>query len=556
MPKLRLIRRCVHSQYASSPKTCRRTHTAAAQLNCKSSLAESVARLRSGTTSPAKLLSICLDAISARNSNINALIHVASTTDLRANATAAEERWKTHNQRGPLDGIPIAIKHNICTRDLATTCGSKMLEGFLSPNDATVVKLLRDRGAIIVGKTNMDEFGMGSANIHSFHGPTQNPVIPDADHESNGRVAGGSSGGSAAAVAAGMCFAALGSDTGGSVRTPAAYTGVVGFKPSYGRLSRFGLVSYASSLDTVGILARRVPDVKLVYDTLAHYDELDSTSVALKSTPVPPLEDLTGLRIGVPQEYHVEGLSEAVLESWSAAADFLASRGATVVPVSLPHTQQAIPAYYVIAPAEASSNLAKYDGVRYGHRSSAPRDQAAPLYATSRTEGFGAEVLRRIMLGTFVLQANSYTSYYQQAQKLRRLVQRDFDNVFAMTNPLHAAATGNTTSAGQQDPSRSSAGSGNTHKVDLLLTPSATSAAPRVADYMTSSSQTPVNECINDVMTVPASLAGLPALAIPFGHDAEGLPVGIQLLGQYGDDQRVLAVGSIVEKGQPPKRVT
>ncbi|KAJ3174910.1 Trimeric GatFAB AmidoTransferase(AdT) complex subunit [Geranomyces variabilis] len=495
-------------------------------------------------TPTARYVSRCLASIKEHNAAINAMTHLAPASQLVASADEAGERWKQGRQRSALDGFPIAIKANICTTDLPTTCGSKMLERFTSPFDATVVSLLRKSGALIVGKTNMDEFGMGSANLHSVHGPTYNPLSAgSANDRSTAVVAGGSSGGSAAAVASGMCFAALGSDTGGSVRTPAAYTGVIGFKPSYGRLSRFGLVAYASSLDTIGILARDVDAVRTVYEILAQPDQNDPTSLA-HSTSKPShgrrfsSGNLTGLRVGVPQEYHVENLHPAVLAAWSAAAARLSELGATVVPISLPSTRHALPAYYVIAPAEASSNLAKYDGIRYGHRSSDPPEKGAPLYSATRTEAFGAEVVRRIMLGTFVLQASSYTSYYQQAQKLRRLVQRDFDRVFRLLNPLHPTPTLHDSVA---------SGADEATRVDILLTPSATSPAPRAADLAAKTRAAPVAECLADVMTVPASLAGLPALALPFGEPAQGgLPVGVQLLGQFGDDETVLEVADLL----------
>ncbi|KAJ3154453.1 Trimeric GatFAB AmidoTransferase(AdT) complex subunit [Geranomyces variabilis] len=497
-------------------------------------------------TPTARYVSRCLASIKEHNGAVNAMTHLAPASQVVASADEAGERWKQGRQRSRLDGFPIAVKSNICTADLPTTCGSKMLERFTSPFDATVVSLLRESGALIVGKTNMDEFGMGSANLHSVHGPTFNPLSAGSlNDRSSAAVAGGSSGGSAAAVASGMCYAALGSDTGGSVRTPAAYTGVIGFKPSYGRLSRFGLIAYASSLDTVGILARDMDAIRTVYEILAQPDQNDPTSLALPP-PTSPIcrkissGDLTGLRVGVPQEYHVENLHLSVLDAWSAAAARLSELGAIVVPVSLPSTRHALPAYYVIAPAEASSNLAKYDGVRYGHRSSSALKKGAPLYAATRTEAFGAEVIRRIMLGTFVLQASSYTSYYEQAQKLRRLVQRDFDSAFRLPNPLHATPPAHDAAANGGD---------DATRVDILLTPSATSPAPRAADLAAKTREAPAAECLADVMTVPASLAGLPALTLPFGEPAQGgLPVGVQLLGQFGDDETVLEVADILMK--------
>ncbi|TPX65064.1 glutaminyl-tRNA synthase (glutamine-hydrolysing) [Spizellomyces sp. 'palustris'] len=502
------------------------------------SISEAVSDLKARKTTPSALLNGCLERIAARNGHLNAYTHLASTDELVRKAQLADARWAQGTPQGPLDGIPIAVKANICTEGHPTTCASNILKDFISPIDATAVRLLIQHGAMILGKTNMDEFGMGSTNIHSAHGPTYNPLGPVPEGHLGGRSPGGSSGGSSSAVAANMCFAALGSDTGGSVRTPAAYTGIVGFKPSYGRFSRRGLVAYASSLDTIGLLTKKVVDAKILYDILAQYDEKDSTCVQINEEPTVLHGDLNGVRVGIPQEYFMDGLSSAVLHAWNAAAQHLASRGATVVPVSLPNTKHALPAYYVIAPAEASSNLARYDGVRYGHQSErCDTTLKHELYTATRTEGFGTEVKRRIMLGTFVLQANSYTSYFLQAQKLRRLVQSDFDNVFAKPNPLRSADSCSHNSA---------------KGVDVLLTPSAMGAAPLLADIANDTSETSVNEYADDALTIPASLAGLPALVIPYGQDVEGMPVGVQILGQYGNDRAVLDIGKMLEACRTP----
>ncbi|KAI9022503.1 glutamyl-tRNA amidotransferase [Hyaloraphidium curvatum] len=480
-------------------------------------------------------------------------------------ARDSEVRWKagkpirTKDVSLPsLDGIPIAVKDNFSTMQLATTCASGMLRDYRGAMDAAAVELLEDAGAVIIGKTNMDEFAMGSMGVHSFFGPCINPFnahppssLTEAGSTSAKRVAGGSSSGSAAAVAVGMAFAALGSDTGGSVRLPAAFCGVFGFKPSYGRISRWGLIAYANTLDTVGILAKSVRDCRTVYDVLNRYDPRDPTSSYVLhhlheprrlASPSDPSKPLAGVRIGIPLEYRPQELSPTMLRRWSRAAYVLEDLGAECVSVSLPHTKLALPAYYVLAPAEASSNLARFDGVRYGYRSergegSVSGDDlplqnnlrpAGAMYADTRTEGFGEEVKRRIMLGTFVLREDAYNSYFLHAQKYRRLVKKDFDDVFRMPNPLDESP---------QTPADSP-------KIDILLTPAAVGTAPILEDVR--SRRNPVEEYVNDVMTIPASLAGLPALVFPFGSSREdGFPIGLQLLSQYGDEEYLFDVASV-----------
>ncbi|KAI9309025.1 amidase signature enzyme [Cunninghamella echinulata] len=451
--------------------------------------------------------------------------------------------------------MPIAIKDNFCTRDLPTTCGSNMLNGFYSPYDATVVSLLKEAGAKIVGKTNMDEFGMGSANVFSSSGPVKNPwgyqndksILED---EQKIRVAGGSSGGSAVAVAMDMCAVALGSDTGGSVRLPASYCGIFGFKPSNGQISRNGLVAYANSLDTVGMLGQNVDNIQSIYDVIAQYDDKDPTSIPLTlrkkiSEQENELlmnwsnDDLTGLKIGIPKEYYVEPLSSEVLESWRSGIQYLKKRGATIVPISLPHTKFALPAYYIIALAEASSNLARFDGVRYGHRSTNLSDHNM-IYADTRAEGFGKEVQRRILLGTHVLTAGTYEKHFLPAQQARRLILEDFNNSFIVNNPLYK-----TPSISQSE------------KVHLILTPSAISTAPKLIDSLPNctaakdhdhdhhNSHRVVDAYVNDVMTVPASLSGLPAISIPFSQSkSDGYPIGLQLIGPYGFDRFLLRIAN------------
>ncbi|KAG0165012.1 Trimeric GatFAB AmidoTransferase(AdT) complex subunit [Apophysomyces sp. BC1034] len=387
----------------------------------------------------------------------------------------------------------------------------------------------------------MDEFGMGE------HGAVNNPFAYKNDNEAldsstNRRSAGGSSGGSAAAVAMNMCLAALGSDTGGSVRLPASYCGVVGFKPSYGRCSRRGLIAYANSLDTVGVLARSAKDASLVYDVIAQHDSDDPTSMPTTlQTHIDELDqnlesqwdsDLTNLVVGVPQEYYVDPLSSAVKDVWRNGIRHLRDRGASIVPISLPHTRYALPAYYTIALAEASSNLARYDGVRYGHRNTTvPNDDL--LYADTRADGFGSEVQRRILLGTHVLTAGAYETLFLPAQKARRLIQQDFDQAFYSPNALHSeeVETGG--------------------KVHVILTPSAISPAPRIDDCIPipDDNTRVVNAYLNDVMTVPASLAGIPAISVPFGKCPEsGYPIGLQLLGPYGHDRFLLRIASVLER--------
>ncbi|KAI6862023.1 amidase signature enzyme [Hortaea werneckii] len=479
-------------------------------------------------------------AVSARHSHHNAIVAEAPPHQSQDAAS------------GPLAGKPIAIKDNIVTRDLPTTAASKALSGFTSPFDATVVRLLREHGALISSKTNLDEFGMGSHSQHSHFGPVTSTFSRDGQPLS----AGGSSGGSAVAVATGQAWAALGTDTGGSVRLPAAYTGTVGFKPSYGMLSRWGVIQYANSLDTVGVLARKVEDARKVFRSLNAWCKEDPTSL-----PVSLREKLKGngsgqknrLRIGVPAEYNIEELSPPVRAAYSRTLSALQSAGHTLHAISLPSTRRALSAYYILAPAEASSNLAKYDGVRYGHRTSsgpdaAPTTQNLPLYAQTRGEAFGAEVQRRILLGAYTLSSEALSNYFIQAQRVRRLVQRDFDRVFARSNPLHDDHNGDGSAAvrSQEEPDEADV-------VDIILTPTAPTLPPTLEEVRR---QSPVESYMNDVFTVPASLAGLPAVSVPVSFSAEerrGLEdgdvesVGLQCIGQFGDDEGVLSAAEIIE---------
>ncbi|KAJ2608612.1 Trimeric GatFAB AmidoTransferase(AdT) complex subunit [Coemansia sp. RSA 1365] len=451
---------------------------------------------------------------------------------------------------GPLQEWPVVLKSNIATGGTTTTCASQTLAKYTSPFTATAVDLLQKAGAVVVGTANMDEFGMGSKTQFGIYGPAYNPHQIDTNRHSPG----GSSGGSAAAVASGMCRIALGSDTGGSVRLPAAWCGVVGFKPSYGRISRHGLVSYVSSLDAVGILASTVDDVETAYHIMAVPDSKDMTCMSgslrnridrlTKSRPwisgktndsksERPLE---GIRIGIPQEFWVEELTDSALNAWRHGAQQLAEAGCEIVKVSLPHISSSLPAYYTLALAEASSNLARYDGIRFGTRSSV-RTQIAALanaslkYAATRSKGFGPEVQRRILLGTYVMSDSAYQHYYLPSQRIRRLIQREFNQVFALPNALCNPSIA--TLGDQKRPDG----------VDVILFPTSNGTAPLQHDTADEGSQ--VSSYVNDVMTVPANLAGIPALSVPVGH-SHGMPIGLQLAAQYGDDNLLLQIASHV----------
>jgi aspartyl-tRNA(Asn)/glutamyl-tRNA(Gln) amidotransferase subunit A len=466
------------------------------------SAAELAERIRGGDEGALRVTRSCLGRIQALDPQVRAFLTV--------NDRAQEEAWRLDRCRGQappatLDGVPVAVKDNILTRDLRTTCGSRILERFAPAGDATAVERLRAAGAVILGKTNLDEFGMGSSTENSAFGATRNPW-------DLGRVAGGSSGGSAAAVAAGMVPLALGSDTGGSVRQPAAFCGVVGLKPTYGRVSRFGLVAYGSSLDQIGPLGRTVRDVALVLTVIEGADPADATS-----SPVPgrdyvaACEDgVNGMRIGLPREYLGEGLDPEIERAVLGAAGRLEQHGAGTEEVSLPHTPYAISTYYLLATAEASSNLSRFDGVRYGLRAGDTGDLES-LYRTTRGMGFGAEVKRRIMLGTYALSAGYRDAFYNTAQRARSVIRRDFSQVF---------------------------GSG----VDLLLTATTPTVAFRLGEKL----DDPLAMYLSDVYTVTSSLAGLPALSVPVGLSAEGLPIGAQLIGPPFGEDRLFRAGAVI----------
>jgi aspartyl-tRNA(Asn)/glutamyl-tRNA(Gln) amidotransferase subunit A len=452
------------------------------------SVTELSAALAGKRFSSVELTRAYLERIGRLNGELNAYITVEEQGSLAA-ARRADERI-ARGEAAPLTGIPLGYKDIYCTKGVRTTCASRMLSGFVSPYDAHVVEQLEHAGAVPLGKCNMDEFAMGSSNENSYFGPVRNPWA-------KARVPGGSSGGSAAAVAARMAAAATGTDTGGSTRQPAAFSGVCGLRPTYGLVSRYGLVAFASSLDQAGPIARSAADLALLLNAMAGFDERDSTSVQRDK------EDysrnlgmkLQGLRVGLPEEYFGEGLEPGVRAAVQAAVDWFKSQGAVAVPLELPLTKLAVAVYYVIAPAEASSNLSRFDGVRYGHRAKAYSD-LLDMYCRSRAEGFGAEVKRRILVGTYVLSHGYYDAYYLQAQKVRRLIAREFDQAF--------------------------------EQVDLILGPT----APTTAFALGEKSADPVQMYLGDIFTIPAPLAGLPALSIPCGFDAAGLPVGLQLMGK------------------------
>ena len=405
--------------------------------------------------------------------------------------------------------MPIAIKDVICIQGSLTTCGSRILEGFVAPYDATVTEKLRHAGAIFIGKTNLDEFAMGSSTENSAFIKTRNPWDLD-------RVPGGSSGGSAAAVAAGLCAGALGTDTGGSIRQPASFCGVVGIKPTYGRVSRFGLVAFASSLDQIGPITRDVEDAAIMLQAIAGYDPGDSTSVDL---PVPDYraalkEPIRGLRLGIPREYFIEGTDPEVAEAVRNAISTCRELGAQIVDISLPHTEYGIAAYYIIAPAEASSNLARYDGVKYGHRAQGARD-LIEMYRKSRSQGFGAEVKRRIMLGTYVLSAGYYDAYYRKASQVRTLIRRDFLEAF--------------------------------EKCDAILAPVSPIPAFKIGEKF----DDPLQMYLSDVFTLPASLAGIPGISVPCGFTSEKLPIGLQILGPHFREELILRIAYQFEQATP-----
>jgi len=467
--------------------------------------------VRSGAFSAREVADAFIVAVS-RAKPLNAFLVETPDHALAAARAADEARARGENLK-PMAGVPIGMKDLFCTNGVATTAASHILEGFVPPYESTVSQNLWDAGAGMLGKLNMDQFAMGSSNETSAFGNVVSPWRR-SDGGNAPLAPGGSSGGSSAAVAARLCPGATGTDTGGSIRQPAAFTGISGIKPTYGRCSRWGTIAFASSLDQAGPMARSVRDCAIMLEAMAGFDAKDATSLDL---PVPGWEhglnpSLAGKRVGIPKEYRVDGMPAEIDTLWQQGFDWLKDAGAEIVEVSLPHTKYALPAYYIIAPAEASSNLARYDGVRYGLRDLPDGAGLQDMYAATRADGFGAEVQRRILIGTYVLSAGFYDAYYTQAQKVRALIARDFDRAW--------------------------------ERCDLLLTPTAPSAAFALGEK----SADPLAMYLNDVFTVPSSLAGLPAMSVPGGVDKQGLPLGLQIIGRALDEQGVLNAGLAIEE--------
>ena len=459
--------------------------------------------LKNKEISSFELTNAYLDAIES-TSNLGAYLDIQKDYALQM-AKKSDEKI-SQGMAGPLEGIPIAVKDMFCTKDVKTTASSKILENFYPTYESTVTQNLWNDGAVMLGKLSCDEFAMGSSNETAAKGNVINPWS-----KTNPISPGGSSGGSAAAVAARSALAATGTDTGGSIRQPAAFCGITGFKPTYGRCSRWGIVAFSSSLDQAGPLTRTVSDAAIMLNSMAGYDNKDSTSANIEMPDLTSFLDksIKGKKIGIPKEYTQEGISEDIVKFYDISIEFFKDSGAEIIPVSLPHTKYALPVYYIIAPAEASSNLARYDGVRYGIRNEA--ENLDEMYELTRGNGFGEEVQRRIMIGTYVLSSGYYDAYYLKAQKVRRLIKEDFDKTF--------------------------------ESVDFLLTPSTPSTA-----FELGQKQDPIKMYLNDIFTVPASLAGLPGISIPVGLDQAGLPVGIQLIANSFDEPNLISVAHTLEK--------
>ena len=471
------------------------------------SIADALKRLDSREISAAELTAAHLTAMEKARA-LNAFI--VETPDVATERAKLADQRRSRGEAGPLEGIPLAIKDLFCTKGVQTTAGSRILEGFKPTYESTVTSQLWRDGAVMLGKVNLDEFAMGSSNMTSAYGAVESPWRRKGDNRP--LVPGGSSGGSAAAVAARLAPGATGTDTGGSIRQPAAFCGIVGIKPTYGRCSRWGVVAFASSLDQAGPFARTVEDTAIMLRSMAGYDPKDSTSID-RSVPdyrAAVGRSIKGLRIGIPREYRVDGMSQEIDQLWRQGEAWMRDAGAETVEISLPHTRYALATYYIVAPAECSSNLARYDGVRYGLR--VPGKDLTEQYEMTRAEGFGAEVKRRILIGTYVLSAGYFDAFYIKAQKVRALIARDFAQAF--------------------------------EKCDLILTPTAPTAAFAIGE----NSDDPIAMYLNDVFTVPASLAGLPGISVPAGLDSGGLPLGLQLLGRPFDEETVLAGAAALEK--------
>ena len=475
-------------------------------------LAEARDRLRAGDVSSVELTQTCLDAIDAADA-LGAFVH--KTPDLAIERAKAADTRIAQGDAPAMCGLPIGIKDLFCTEGVPSQAASRILEGFRPEYESTVSRRLKDSGAVMLGKLNMDEFAMGSSNETSCYGNAVNPWRRGSDDTA--LTPGGSSGGSASAVAADLCLAATGTDTGGSIRQPAAFTGITGIKPTYGRCSRWGIVAFASSLDQAGPMTKSVRDAAIMLEAMCGHDPADSTSADL---PVPNFEamlsgDIKGKTIGIPREYRMDGMPDEIETLWAEGRAMLEDAGAKIVDISLPHTKYALPTYYVIAPAEASSNLARYDGVRYGHRATLGQgDGITEMYEKTRAEGFGGEVKRRVMIGTYVLSAGFYDAYYNRARRVRTLIKRDFEDAFA---------------AG----------------VDAILTPATPSAAFGLGEMANAD---PVQMYLNDVFTVTVNLAGLPGISVPTGLDSQGLPLGLQLIGRPWEEGDLLNTAYALER--------
>lgn len=461
-----------------------------------------------------------LDVTSAYISNIEKNRHlnafITENFDSALSQAKKSDEKIAQGNAGELEGVPLGIKDLFCTKNLRTTCGSKMLENFVPTYESTVSQKLLDAGSVTLGKLNMDEFAMGSANTNSYFGAVVNPYKKNNSDED--LVPGGSSGGSSAAVAANLCAGATGSDTGGSIRQPASYTNIVGVKPTYGRCSRYGMIAFASSLDQAGIFAKDVFDAALLQRIISGFDVKDSTSMNLA---VPAFEQLLnsnvkGKKIGIAKEYFVDGMPEEIVKLWNRGKEILQKRGAEIIEISLPHTQYAPAVYYILASAECSSNLARFDGVRYGFRAEGDNLNLEEMYEKTRAQGFGNEVKRRILTGTYVLSAGYFDAYYKKAQKVRNLVRQDFIDAFK--------------------------------KVDVILTPTAPSAAFPINSSKETGNSDPVKMYLNDVFTIPVNLAGLPAMSVPAGFDKDGLPLGLQLIAKHFDEQTMFDVALALEE--------
>ena len=467
----------------------------------KNSLSEIINLIKSKKISSLEVTNHFINNIK-KSKKLNSFI----TTCFDQSIKNAKEFDTRKNFNGLLSGIPLGIKDLFCTKNIKTTAGSKILENFIPTYESTVTQNLWSEGAILLGKLNCDEFAMGSSNETSYFGNTINPIGKDL-------VPGGSSGGSASALAANLTPATIGTDTGGSIRQPASFTGTVGLKPTYGLCSRWGIVAFASSLDQAGPMTKNVEDCALLLEAMSGYDEKDSTSINKKKESYSKNlnENIKGLKIGIPKEYRIENMPKEIDDLWKKGIDILKKSGVKIVDVSLPHTKYALPTYYIVAPAEASSNLARYDGVKYGYRSKNGKN-LIEMYENTRGEGFGDEVKRRVLIGTYVLSSGYYDAYYLKAQKVRKLIKNDFDQCFK--------------------------------NVDAILTPSTPSSAFKIAEK----TNDPISMYLNDIFTVPVNLAGIPAISIPAGHDKKGYPLGLQLISNTLDEQKILNIALAMEK--------